>query len=76
MLYYPIDKMKNDDPRLPEKSLFRIDEVAEYFQVTSWTVRNWIKLGFLKGERVVGSIRVSREAILECRKEANDQDKH
>ena len=56
-----------EDPRLPNKSLFRIDEVANYFSVTERTVRLWIDHGHLEQEKIVGTIRVTRESILRCR---------
>lgn len=58
---------EKEDNLLPKKSLFNIYEVAEYFQVTERTIRLWIEHGHLKGEKIVGSMRISRESILECR---------
>ena len=58
---------ENEESTLPVKDLFRIDEVAEYFSVTERTIRLWIDHGHLVSEKVVGSIRVSRKSILECR---------
>ena len=52
---------------LPEKDLFRVDEVAEYFSVTERTVRLWIERGNLIAEKIVGTIRIPRESILNCR---------
>jgi excisionase family DNA binding protein len=52
---------------LPNKELFRIGEVAIYFSVTERTIRAWIQKGHLKAEKIVGTIRISREAILNCR---------
>lgn len=59
--------IEQDDPRLPNKSLFRIDEVAKYFDVTERTIYLWIQHGHLKKEKVVGTVRISRESILSCR---------
>lgn len=56
-----------DDPLLPQKSLFRIDEVAQYFGVTDKTIRLWIDHKHLEKEKIVGTIRISRESILKCR---------
>lgn len=56
-----------DDPFLPYKSMFRIDEVASYFDVTAQTIRLWIIHGRLEAEKPGGGIRISREAILRCR---------
>jgi len=58
---------EKDDPSLPKKSLFSIYEVAEYFGVTDRTVRLWIEHGHLSSEKIVGSVRVSRESIIRCR---------
>ena len=52
---------------LPEKALFRIDEVATYFDVTERTVRLWIDHGHLKAVKKAGVIRILRESILKCR---------
>ena len=59
--------VETDDHRLPEKSLFRVDEVADYFGITDRTVRLWIEHGHLQSEKIVGTIRISRESILKCR---------
>ena len=56
-----------DDPRLPNKSLFRVDEVAAYFEVGRSTIYLWIDHGILKGEKYGSTLRISREAILACR---------
>ena len=57
-----------DDEYLPKKSLFRIDEVADYFGVGEPAVRAWIRKGHLKSEKISsGTRRVSRKSILECR---------
>jgi excisionase family DNA binding protein len=58
---------EKDDLLLPQKSLFRIDEVAAYFSVSERTIRLWIEHGHLAGEKIVGSIRISRESIMQCR---------
>lgn len=58
---------KLDDEFLPKKSLFTTFEVAEYFQVTDRTIRLWMEHGILKGEKIQGTLRISRESILMCR---------
>ncbi len=58
---------EKEDLNLPKKSLFSIYEVAEYFGVTDRTVRLWIEHGHLTSEKIVGSVRVSRESIIQCR---------
>jgi hypothetical protein len=52
---------------LPNKELLRIDEVSEFFSVTDRCIRLWIEHGHLKAEKIVGSIRVTRESVLKCR---------
>jgi len=52
---------------LPDKALFRVDEVAAYFSVTERTIRLWIEHKYLEYEKIVGVIRIPREAILKCR---------
>ena len=61
-----VKKIK-DDPRLPNKSLFRIDEVADYFSVNASSIRRWIDHGILEKEKIVGVVRIPRESILQCR---------
>lgn len=63
-----------DDPLLPKKSLFRIDEVATYFSVTDRTIRLWIEHGQLQSEMIVGSVRIPRASVLRCR--FNNVDKY
>ena len=52
--------------RLPKKALLRVDEVADYFQVTDRTVRLWITHGLLDAEKVIGVVRVKYESIAKC----------
>lgn len=52
---------------LPDKALFRIDEVAAYFSVTERTIRLWLAHGKLEAEKIVGVVRIPRESILKCR---------
>lgn len=60
--------LMDDDSNLPKKSLFRIDEVADYFNVGRSTIYLWISHGILTAEKYNGGImRISREAILNCR---------
>ena len=56
-----------DDPLLPNKSLFRVAEVAAYLHVGRATVYLWIDHGILLAEKYGATIRVSRDAILACR---------
>jgi len=52
---------------LPKKELLRVDEVAMYFSVSDRCVRLWIDHGHLVAEKIVGSIRVTRDSVLKCR---------
>ena len=53
--------------QLPRKALLRVDEVADYFQVTDRTIRLWIEHGLLDAEKINRSIvRVKRESIAKC----------
>lgn len=51
---------------LPEKDLLRVDEVADYFSVTDRTIRLWIEHGHLDSQKIVGTIRITRESVLTC----------
>ncbi|MEK6684618.1 MAG: helix-turn-helix domain-containing protein [Nitrospirota bacterium] len=51
--------------RIPDKALFRIDEVAALCAVTARTVRNWTHEGKLKPTFLPnGRLRVAREALV------------
>ncbi len=67
----PVKKVEKpeiaDDSMLPQKSLFRIDEVARYFDVSDRTIRMWVQHGHLIKEKVQGVARISRQSILDCR---------
>ena len=52
---------------LPDKDLFRVDEVAKYFGLKPQTIRRWIRHGKMDAEKAVGSIRITRQSILDCR---------
>lgn len=52
---------------LPKKELLRVDEVAEYFSVTERTIRLWLEHGHLAAEKIVGTVRVTRDSVLKCR---------
>ena len=59
-------KIEEDQSMLPEKALFRIDEVATYFSVTERTIRLWIEHGHLIAVKKGGIIRILRKSILDC----------
>jgi excisionase family DNA binding protein len=50
---------------LPEKALLTVSEVAEYFGVTSKTIRNWLKSNRLRGIKKGSTLRVYRASIEE-----------
>lgn len=59
--------------KLPKKELFRVGEVAEYFDVTDRTVYLWIEHGHLETEQTpAGQIRVTRESLDKCRFQKRD----
>ena len=60
----PIEE--DNQSTLPQKDLFRIDEVATYFSVTERTVRLWIDHGHLIAVKKAGTIRILRKSILDC----------
>lgn len=53
--------------KLPNKELFRIDEVALYFDVHPSTIRQWIAHELLPAEKYHRVIRISRESIVNFR---------
>jgi hypothetical protein len=63
-----------NDLLLPQKSLFRIDEVAAYFGVTERCIRLWIQHKHLTKEKIHGCARIPRESILKCRFKRNKSD--
>ncbi len=53
---------------LPDKTLLRVEEVADFFSVTCRTIYLWIEHGHLEAERTPGkSIRILRESVKNCR---------
>lgn len=52
---------------LPSKPLWRVDEVAMYFDVARSTVYLWIDHGLLEAEKLRGVMRVTRESIVKFR---------
>ena len=52
---------------IPNKPLWRVDEVAAYFDVARSTVYLWIDHGLLEAEKLRGVIRVTRHSIVEFR---------
>jgi excisionase family DNA binding protein len=59
--------------KLPQKELFRVGEVADYFGVTDRTVYLWIEHGHLKTEQTpAGQFRVTKESLDKCRFQKRD----
>ena len=62
-----------DDPLLPQKSLFRVEEASRYLDVSETTIKLWIDHGHLEAEKykredqVRGMIRIPRISLLRCR---------
>ena len=52
---------------LPNRDLFRINEVADYFSVSERTIRLWIEHGHFQIEKLRGTIWVPRTSILRFR---------
>ncbi len=55
---------------LPEKSLLRPDEVAQFWRVSVKTVYRWIDMGIISAVKKSGTIRVPREKIKGVRSES------
>ena len=68
-----VEELVKDDPLLPVKSLFRVDEAADYFSVSQSTIRLWVDNGILDAEKYKrenqtrGMIRIPRFSLLKCR---------
>ena len=60
---------------LPNKDLFRVEEVADYFSVSTRTIYLWVANGHLTVEKILGISRIPRDSILKCRFNTNDDDK-
>lgn len=51
-------------PDLPEKTLLRPDEVAEFFSVSVKTIYAWCDNGSLRTVKINGTIRIYRTSIV------------
>ena len=61
-------KQREKTSPLPDKVLLRVDEVAQYFDVTNRTVYLWIDHGHLEIIYTPGGqIRITKESINKCR---------
>lgn len=56
---------------LPDKKLLRISEAAAYFNVSERTIRRWIKKGCLEAKKKAGTVRITRESILDWSFDSN-----
>jgi excisionase family DNA binding protein len=56
---------------LPEKAFLRVDEIAEFYDVSHRTVREWIRVGKLKAVRVARTVRIARVDVLEMAEAIN-----
>jgi predicted site-specific integrase-resolvase len=51
---------------LPQKTLYRVDEVAKFFGVTTKTIYRWRVEGLLSGCKITNkSLRIFRQSILQ-----------
>ncbi len=52
---------------LPDKTLLRPDEVAEFFDLSVKTIYNWVEAGVLKGSNPKGrSLRIFRQSVIDA----------
>lgn len=51
---------------VPQKDLFRIDEVARICDISERCVRLWLDHGHLEAVKMVGTIRIKRSSIIRC----------
>ena len=58
---------------LPEKELYRVDEVAKFFGVHRSSVYIWIDDGLLGAEKYSGTIRIPNKAIKAFRKKGKNE---
>jgi excisionase family DNA binding protein len=51
---------------IPDRPCFKVSEVAEIFNVSQQTIRNWIECEKLKAVKLpTGILRIPKEAIIE-----------
>lgn len=53
--------------QLPEKELLRVEEVAEYFNVSPKTIYLWIDHGHLESEKIIGCVRIPLQSVINFR---------
>ena len=54
---------------LPKKAMYRVKELADFFDVGESTVYRWIDFGMLEAEKYRGAIRVPRESVVQFRED-------
>ena len=59
----PLLTSRRERPLTPQRQLLTVPQVAEQFQVTAATIRNWIDQGVLPAVRVGRAFRVRREDV-------------
>ena len=52
------------DPQISNRILWRPDEVAEFFGVTTRTIYNWYEIGYLEGIKTPRALRIFRRSIV------------
>jgi len=52
---------------LPNRDLYRINEVADYLRVSESTIRLWIQHGYFQIEKMRGTVWIPKESILRFR---------
>ncbi|MGD0232542.1 MAG: helix-turn-helix domain-containing protein [Syntrophorhabdales bacterium] len=55
---------RTDHTDLPDKTLLRPDEVAEFLSVSMKTVYRWYRSGIIEGIKLNRALRIYRESIL------------
>ena len=54
---------------LPKKAMYRVSELAIFFDVGESTVYDWINFGEMEAEKYRGAIRVPRESVVRFRED-------
>ncbi len=55
-------------PKLPDKELLRVDEVAKFWSVAVSTVYSWVDQGIMQATKKGGTVRIPRDEALKSRK--------
>ena len=50
---------------MPLEKLYTVEEIAQMASVTTRTIRNYLRLGILKGRKIGGQWRFSQEDVTE-----------